>query len=189
MIMRNLMAAEMQLNNKLAAGGVLNLLSIYTDFPASVRVRWTGSRIGHLAGQSWQIRSDIWKFDTLLASDSIKNMAITSAVRADILLVAIGSVEQRDENLIAWLDSVAAANLNPAPPKLLIGLLGAEDTKSTELDWNIKQLLRCSRAMGCGFIWHWMGQDAMTDADFLAEHVTDLLAAKINGSVAEPEAA
>jgi len=180
------MAVESELKNKVTAGGVLKVLSIYTDFPASVRVRWTGSRIGLLAGQAWQIRSDIWKFDTLLASESIKKMATTSAIGADILLVAIGSVELRDENLMGWLESIASANATPGAPKLLIGLLGAEDTKSTELDWNIKQLLRFSHAMGCGFIWHWMGEDAMNDGDFLAEHVAELLATKSNSVNSEP---
>jgi hypothetical protein len=172
------MHTDIHTGGEKAAREKLNLFSLYTDFPASVSSRWAGTRIGLIAGQSWHLWTDIWKLDTLLASDSMKKMATDTAARADILIIAIGSLEQRDLNPIQWLDTVAAAKANPDTPKLVIGLLGTEDAKAPELDWNVKQLMRCSREIGGHFIWHWMGKDAMLDADFLAESVNQLLAAK-----------
>ena len=82
-----------------------------------------------------------------------------------------------------------AATTNPAVPKLLIGLLGAEDAKAPQLDWNVKQLIRCARAMGGEFIWHWMGKDSMADADFMTDSIRDLLSAKSAIPVALPQPA
>ena len=47
-----------------------------------------------------------------------------------------------------------------------------------ELDWTVKQFLRCARQMDRDFIWHWMGRDAMADDDWLTDSVEALLTCK-----------
>ncbi len=172
------MPTEIQTDQGRAACGGLNLFSVYTDGAAAANERWAVSEIKLLAAQTRLLRSDSWKLNTLLASESMKKAATNVAARADVIVVAIGFLEQRQEHLMRWLDSVVASAADPAAPRLIIGLLGAGDAKPTELDWHVKQLIRCARSLRSEFIWHWMGQDALTDIDFMTESISNLLAAK-----------
>jgi hypothetical protein len=64
---------------------------------------------------------------------------------------------------------------------LFIGLLGDGKGQAVELDWTVKQFLRCARQMDRDFIWHWMGRDAMADVDWLTDSVEALLTRKQPG--------
>jgi hypothetical protein len=64
---------------------------------------------------------------------------------------------------------------------LFIGLLGDGRGQAVELDWTVKEFLRCARQMDRDFIWHWMGRDAMVDDDWLRDIAEALLTRKPPG--------
>lgn len=172
------MPLEIETTKPGTAGKKLSLFSVYTGSLAAANERWTVSQIKSLAGESELLHRGRWDLDILLASEHMKKTAAKVAAGADVLIISIGSPEFREACLIQWLDSVAIASADRITPRLIIGLLGSEQAKATELDWNVKQLIRCAKAMNSSFIWHWMGEDASADGDFLTEHIADLLAAK-----------
>lgn len=163
---------------KEAANGKLHLFSLYADFPASVRARWATSEIIKMVGQRWRSPSEMWKLDSLTASDSIRKMVAHDAANADVIVVAISSLGVRPLELIQWLDSLAVREPKRPAAGLLLALLGDEEGESRELDWTVKQLIRCAQRTDRDFIWHWMEKDAMNSSDWLADNVEDLLARK-----------
>ena len=91
--------------------------------------------------------------------------------------------------LFAWLTGLVIAGVtamvmimlgkaNRPGPGLFIGLLGDENGRTEELDWTVKQLLRCAQRTDRDFIWHWMGQGVMNSNDWLADSAEALLACK-----------
>ena len=172
------MPLEIETTKQRAAGKQIRLFSVYTDSFAAANERWTVSQIKTLTSESDLRHCGRWDLDILLVSEHMKKTAAKAAAGADVLLLSIGSLELRETSLIHWLASVACADSDGNTPRLIIGLLGSEKAKATELDWNVKQLIRCAKAMNSAFIWHWMGEDASADGDFLTEHIADLLAAK-----------
>lgn len=157
-------------------GGKLHLFSIYTDLGAHKRIKWTAGAIAKLAGQRWPCSSEMWKLDSLMANPRMREMLARDAAKSDVLMVVVGSLEQRRLDLIEWLDSLTP--LEPGRFGLLIGLLGDEDSKAQELDWTAKQLIRCAHRANRKFIWHWMGHHSMEDSDWLTESVDTLAAHK-----------
>ena len=61
---------------------------------------------------------------------------------------------------------------------MIIGLLGDENDRAGELDWTVKQFLRCAGALDRDFIWRWMEREAMDSDEWLADSVATLLARK-----------
>jgi hypothetical protein len=161
------------------SNGKLHLFSLYADFPASVRARWAASTIIEMAGRHWRSSSEMWKLDSLTGSQPITSMVSHDAAEADVIVIAISSLEQRAVELVQWLDSLAARGPKRSVPGFLIGLLGDEDDKSHELDWTVKQLMRCAQRADRNFIWHWMEKSAMDDSDWLADSVEELLARRL----------
>jgi hypothetical protein len=172
------MPLETDSTKRRASGKKLSLYSVYTDNFAAANERWAVSQIKSLAGESELRHCGRWELDILLVSEHMKKTAAKVAAKAEVLIIAIGSLDLREACLIQWLDSVARAGAEGNSSRLIIGLLGSENARATELDWNVKQLIRCAKGMHSQFIWHWMGEDALADGDFLAEHIADLLAAK-----------
>jgi hypothetical protein len=174
------MNSEMSVMQAPATNGKLRLFSLYVDFPASVSARWAACAIARLAGPDWQTPTEMWKIDSLKASESIRQMMTGDAAKADVIIIAVSSLEPPpDPALIKWLDLLAALPAAQPAPCLLIGLLGDNDTKTGELDRTVKPLIRCAQQAGRDFIWHWMGETAMSDSDWLAENIKDLLARKL----------
>jgi hypothetical protein len=161
---------------EMAMNGKLHLFSIYTDLGAYRRIRWTVNAIAKLAGHRCQCSSEMWKLDSSNASELMRKMLANDGANADVLIVVIGSLEQRTPAMIEWLDSLTP--LAPDRTGLLIGLLGDEDNKAEELDWTAKELIRCGQRTNRKFIWNWMGHHAMEDADWLTDSVELLLAHK-----------
>ena len=161
-----------------AIDGKLRLLSLYADHPASVRARWAAGAIARLAGSRWQTSSEMWKIGSLTTSQPINEMISNDAANADVIVVAVSLLDQRAVELIEWLDSLAAREPGHSGPGLLIGLLGDEENKSQELDWTVKQLIRCAQQADRHFIWRWMETSAMQDSLWLADSVGELLARK-----------
>lgn len=151
----------------------LHVFSIYTDFGAYRHIKWTVNEIAKLGYRRWQSSSEIWKLDSLLANQSMAKMLADDGARAEVLIVAVNSLEYRRPELIQWLDSLAP--LNPFRSGLLIGLLGDEENKSHELDWTAKQLIRCAHKINRKFIWHWTGNHIIDSSTWLIEGVETLL--------------
>lgn len=155
-----------------ATNGKLHLFSIYTDFGAYKHIKWTVSTIAKLTCHRCQSSSEIWKLDSLTANESMHRMLAKDGANADVLIVAVNSLEYRTPELIQWLDS-----LTPLPPYrtgLMIGLLGDEENKSEELDWTARQLIRCAHKTNRKFIWHWTGLHNLDDTDWLVKGVETL---------------
>jgi len=160
------------------ANGKLRLLSLYADLPASVRARWAISTITKLASPQWQTASDMWKIDSLHVSQPIRQLITDDAANADVLIIAASSLKYGEPMLIKWLDSLKTRTSNRPVSGLLVGLLGDEETKTMELGGVVKPLIHCAQQMGWNFIWHWMGEDAMSDADWLTSNIETLLVSK-----------
>jgi hypothetical protein len=101
---------------------------------------------------------------------------------ADVLVIAMSSLDWRELELVQWLDSLTAGKTNRPGSGLFIGLLGDGRGEAEELDWTVKQFLRCARQMDRDFIWRWMDRDAMADVDYwLTDSVEALLTRKQPG--------
>jgi hypothetical protein len=161
---------------EMGIGGKLQLFSVYTDFGAYRRIKWTVSAIEKLAGPRWQCTSEMWKLDSLITNEPMKKMLANDGANADVLIAMVGSLEQQRPELIEWLHSLTP--LQPHRSGLLIGLLGDEENNSEELDWTARELIRCAQKTNRKFIWHWMGHHAADNPAWLAESVQTLLADK-----------
>jgi len=161
---------------EMVTGGKVHVFSVYTDFGAYRRIKWTINAIARLAGQRWQCSSEMWKLDSLLANAPMKRMLAHDGANADVLIAVIGSLEHPRPELIEWLNSLPPRE--PHQPGLMIGLLGDEENEVDELDWTAKELIHCARRMNRKFIWHWIGHHTMDGTDWLAEGVEMLVAQK-----------
>jgi hypothetical protein len=148
---------------------------LYADFPSVVRLKWLTGQVVKLAGQSWEPHVEMWKLDSVTPNGPIKEMIAQEAGEADVLIIAMSSLDQREPALTQWLDSVVAWKTNCRVPGLLIGLLGDEEHQAGELDWMVSQLGDFARRTQMGFIWRWMDRDAMDDASWLVGSVEALL--------------
>lgn len=159
-----------------ATGGKLHLFSIYTEFGTCRRVKWIANAIARIAGHRWQCASEMWKLDSLISNGAMGRMLADDAAGADVLIVVVGSLAQRQPELMNWL--AALPPLSPDRHGLLIGLLGDDDDKGHELDWTAKQLIHRAQESNRKFIWHWMGHHDADPSDWLADSIETLLARK-----------
>jgi hypothetical protein len=160
----------------------LRLFSLYVDFPAAVRARWATSQISRLAGGQWRASPEMWNLDSLTTSEPIRKMITQEAAAADVLVIAMSSLDWRELELVEWLNCLTAGKANRPESGLFIGLLGDGKGQAMELDWTVKQFLRCARQMDRNFIWRWMDRDAMADVDYwLTDSVEALLTRKQPG--------
>jgi hypothetical protein len=155
--------------------GKLHLLSLYGDLAASARARRLANTIAKRAGPHWQTASEMWKIDSLCVSEPIRQMITDDAAKADVIIIAASSLEPA---LIQWLNSLEAGKHNRPLAGLLVGLLGDEETTTAELGGVVKPLLRSAQQMGWNFIWHWMGEETMSDTGWLGPSLENLLACK-----------
>jgi len=160
-----------------AVNGKLRLFSLYVDFAASTHAKWAVSAITKLAGPGWEFSAEMWNLDSLNASEPIRKMIASDAARADVLVVAASSLDQREPKLIVWLDSLAL-DPNRSVPGLLVGLFGDEENRSRELGWMAEQFIYCARQMGRGLVLHWMESDSTNDSGWLAEEMAEFLTRK-----------
>jgi hypothetical protein len=166
--------------------GSLRLFCLYADFAAAERARWTTSQITKVAGKQWSSSTEMWSLVFLAASDSIREMVNQCAADADVLIIAVSSLDRREPELVHWLNSLCTEKGNRPVAGLLIGLFGDEEQPAGELEWMVKQFMSCAQRMERDFIWHWMGQESMGDSSWLVKHVVKLLDRKLSGSVGQP---
>ena len=165
--------------------GRLRLFTVYADVPAAVRLKWLIGQIIRRTGKNWELSAEMWKLGSVASDGPLKEMVAQAAAEADLLVIAVSSLDQREPALIQWLESVAAWKANRRHPGLLIGLLGDDEHQAGELDWMVSQLGGFSRRTQMDFIWQWMGYDATRDTGWLFASVETLLAVK--SSPGEPE--
>jgi hypothetical protein len=175
------MNTETLVEPELVADRRLHLFSLYVDFPAAVRARWVTGQISRLAVEQWKTSTEMWNLDSLTTSEPIRKMITQDVADADVLIIAMSSLDWRELELVQWLDSLAAGKANRPWSGLFIGLLGDGKGQAMELDWTVKQFLRCARQMDRDFIWHWMDRDAMVDNEWLMDSVEALLIRKQPG--------
>ena len=169
---------EMLIEAEILTGGRLKLFSLYVDFAAAVRARWATSQVARLAGEHWKASSEMWNLDSVAASEPIRKMIAQEAAAADVLVIAMSSMERRELELVQWLDSLAGGKTTRTAAGLFIGLLGDENDRTGELDWTVKQFLRCAQRTDRDFIWRWMEPGAIVAGDWLADSVESLLTRK-----------
>ena len=172
------MNSEMLIEPEMFQERRLRVFSLYVDFAAAVRARWATSQISRLAGERWKATSGLWNLDSLVASGPIRRIITQEAADADVLVIAMSSLDRREPALVEWLGSLAGGNPNRPVSGLLIGLFGDEDHGAGELDWTVKHFLDCAQRTDRDFIWHWMEQGVMADGDWLTDSVESLLARK-----------
>ena len=156
----------------------LRSFSLYVDFAAAMRARWAAGQIARLAGDHWKASAEMWGLDSLAASEPIQKMVAQDAAEADVLIIAMSSMERREWELVEWLDSLAGQKSNRIASGLFIGLLGDEKQLAGELDWTVKRFLDCAQRLDRDFIWHWMEAGTLNGNDWLAASVEALLTRK-----------
>jgi hypothetical protein len=164
--------------NAALATGRLRIFSLHLDFPASVRARWAASTIIKLAGEPWTCSAEMWKLESLHTASSIRKMLTDEAAKADVLIVALSSLNRRELELVQWLESLAAAPGRPNPG-LLIGLFGDENQLNRELNWTVKHFMTCAQNTNRDFIWHWLEEPVGGEPEWLASHIETFLARKL----------
>ena len=156
----------------------LRLFSLYVDFAASARAKWVSDTITRLVRPKWKTCCEMWNLDSVKASQPIRKIILQEASEADVLVIALSSLDQREPKLMEWLNTLTGKQPEPPVSRLFIGLLGDEAHEAGELGWTVKQFIGCAQSMGRDFIWHWMGQEALNDITWLADNVKKFLAHK-----------
>jgi hypothetical protein len=126
------MNTETLVEPELVADGRLHLFSLYVDFPSAVRARWATGQISRLAGEQWIVSTEMWNLDSLTTSEPIRKMITQDAADADVLVIAMSSLDWRELELVQWLDSLTAGKASRPGPGLFIGLLGDDEARR----WN-----------------------------------------------------
>jgi hypothetical protein len=158
--------------------GRLRLFSLYLDSAAAERARWATGQISRLAGEHWKSSTEMWNLNSLFASDPIRTMITQDAVAADVVVIAMTSLDRRPLEVIEWLDGLTAGKANRPGPGLFVALLGDEEQPAGELDWTVEQFLGCAERNNRDFIWRWMEREATADGGWLAGSVESLLSRK-----------
>jgi hypothetical protein len=173
------MNTETFIKPEMPANTKLRLFSLYVDFAASVRARWASGTITKLVGPRWKTCSETWNLDSFKASQQkIGRIILQDAAAADVLIVALSSLDQREPKLVEWLNALAGRKSQRPSSGLFIGLLGDEDHDAGELRWTVQQFIRCAQKMGMDFIWHWMGQEAISETTWLTDNMEKFLSRK-----------
>ena len=160
------------------AHGRLRVFSMYVDFHASIRARWANSIIGKIAGQNWITSAEMWKLDSVDASPAIGNMITGEAAKADILLVAISSLNYRQHELIDWLETLVTRPTERQNTGLLIGMFGDDDDHASELKWTVNKCQHCARPMNRDFVWRFTQTGTMADNSWLEGQLQPFLGRK-----------
>jgi hypothetical protein len=156
----------------------LRLFSLYLDWAALLRARWASNLITQSARPRWKVSSEMWALDFSLTSQPIRKTMLQGAIDADVLIVALSSLDQRESKLIEWLNVLADQKAELPVSGLFIGLLGDENHEAGELEWTVKQFIGCAQRMGMDFIWQWMGPEAINDTIWLTGNVKKFLSRK-----------
>jgi hypothetical protein len=182
------MNLDIVLESEKAAGRALNLFSLYVDFPAGLRAKWAANVITRRAAKGWEVTNQVWKLDSVITSGSIRNLIGEEAAQADVLVVAFSALDEPEQEVIEWLESLAPASpADTGAGGLLMGLLGDDDHWVGPKDAMVKRLALAARRRNMNFGWQWMGRDAKEDSSWLTDRVEQLLDRKQSARLFESE--
>jgi hypothetical protein len=172
------MHAEALTKQETDTNAKLRLFSLYVDFAASVPARWASGVIANLVGSTWKTHCEMWNLDTFKSSQQLRELMLQDAAEADVLVIALSSLDQRQTELIDWLEALASKKGGHLGAGMFIGLLGDEANEAGELRWTVKRFIGCAQKMGRDFIWQWMGQGAINDATWLTDNIEKFMSRK-----------
>lgn len=55
----------------------------------------------------WKTCCEMWNLDSFKASQPIRKIMLQEAAEADVLVIALSSLDQREPKLIEWLEALA----------------------------------------------------------------------------------
>ncbi len=172
------MRAETMIKPEAPVDAKLRIFSLYVDFAASAHAKRVTGIITKLAGPGWKIRTEMWHLDSYLAGEQLREIMLQEAADAEMLIVALCSLDYYEPRLMEWLNALAGHQAGHQASRLFIGLLGDEDHEAGELRATVKHFIDCARKMGRDFIWQWMGQEAIRDDTWLTDNVESYLSRK-----------
>src|SRR6516162_4724587 len=94
------MHAEALTKQETDTNAKLRLFSLYVDFAASVPARWASGVIANLVGSTWKTHCEMWNLDTFKSSQQLRELMLQDAAEADVLVIALSSLDQRQTELI-----------------------------------------------------------------------------------------
>ena len=156
----------------------LRIFSVYADFAAASRIRWASARIAALASAGREPSAEMWSVSSVITTGSLGKIIVQEAAAADLLIVAMSSLDQREIGLMQWLELLPVQKKSSASQGLLIGLFGDDRNQAGELEWAVSQFSRIARESKMNFIWSWMAEEVLENADWLTGNVTDYCARK-----------
>jgi hypothetical protein len=156
----------------------LRWFTLYADYPAAIRAKRLAEKVARAIGCEWQLSAEMWKLDAIAPVGSIRNLIAQEAAEADVLLIAVSSLDQPDPAVIEWLHSLVDWKANRLIPGLLVGLLGDEDHKLSDKNWLVEELVQFAGRTHMHLAWHVCGQELVEDSHWLSAGVENLLVRK-----------
>jgi hypothetical protein len=118
---------------------VFKAVLIYEDFAAGVRARWFCEKlVGTLEGT---LEEHMWNFD-VLGIREIRNLAASTARRADVVIVSVSGDTELPGTIRAWLD-IWLWILEEETPALVALFNSSASQKIASVRAYLQQLARC----------------------------------------------
>jgi len=146
----------------------LRVFVLYVDNPAAAHSNWLRDQLGCMAENGLDFSFEAWNLSSVAGHCPITETIAREAAESDVLVIATTALDQREPELIQWLNLLAPNNGDREGPGLLIGLFGDEKDQAAELDWMVGELVAFSRRRQMGFVWQWMEREALCDNSWLA---------------------
>jgi hypothetical protein len=172
------MNSNMLIEQRSTAKTRLRWFTLYADYPAAIRAKRLAENVSRAIGREWQLSAEMWKLDAIAPVGSIRNLIAQEAAEADVLLIAVSSLDQPDPAVIEWLHSLVDWKANRVIPGLLVGLLGDEDHKVSDQNWLVEELMQFAGRTQMRLAWHVCGQELVEDSHWLNADVEHLLVRK-----------
>lgn len=156
----------------------LRAFALCFDELAVVHVHWLRAQLTGLAANGLDLSFHLQTPGFPVVHESSIEMRIETALRSDVLVIAMSSLQRREPAVIQWLNSLESrlAAKSCEPPGLLIGLFGGAENRAGELGWLVSEMVSFTRRTGMDFVWQWMGHESECDWDWLAISIDELLA-------------
>jgi hypothetical protein len=171
-----------------AARSPFRVFAMCLDSAAVERARWLTRQLARKEAGRREVLPQVWRLDSAIAASSLQELIAQDAAEADVLVIAISSLNQREPALVDWFNSLTPWKQTCRRGRLLVGLFGDEDHPAGELAWLISELGGFARQTGMQFLWQWMAEGAMQDTEWLETGIEELIHANSSSpSVPAPE--
>jgi hypothetical protein len=131
----------------------LQILVLYTDFPAGIRAKQLTDQVEVLAGNHCGTSLQFWKLDSIPNLGPLKEIIAKDASAADALILATSSPVQDDPVISYWLNLLSATNSERLVHGLLVGVCGDEKTKAADLDRVLSAMFLFASRAQLDFVW------------------------------------